>query len=145
MVDDNFPILAELNALFPLSVVAVSPYFGTFVCIDLLDAYKNPVRVRIYLTDWMLKEGGLTLTTCYSSPDEWQGAFAALAGTNLTELAWIDQQRLQLIFESGKMFILDANFEQYERADHLVTIYAPDRFNVVYSPELGFEKELLAM
>jgi len=135
-------ILDGFNALLPLKVVKAEPYWGTFVRIEFEDTFGNPIEIRSYLSDWILREGEKVIVTSNMDKACWNEPIAALAGLRLLELSVPVVHSLQLRFDSDMFFMVNENLEVYDSTDSLLTIDADERFNIEYVPETGFKKEI---
>ncbi len=130
-------ILDEFNSTLPMRVISAEVYFGTFVRFNLADVTFHPLTLRAYMTDWKLVDGSEILTTSYGTREEW-AEIGCLAGDLLSEIEYVNGDCLVLLFASGKSFILNSNLVDYAPEDEMLTIYAPDKFGLGYSPKRGF-------
>ena len=136
-------ILKDLIAHLPLVVEEVDPYFGTFICLDLVGDEGDAMRIRIYLCDWLFFDGLRTIVTSKSSINDFKLLSDFLLSCKLIDIFVCDVNCIKLVFEFNKSIILNANFHEYERGDDLVRFVFPG-YIVGYSPEHGFTKELSA-
>ncbi len=134
-------ILKELLCKMPMCVVKAYPYFGTFVRIYLFDVDGQSISIRINLCDWIFSENSKVLATSSSDSNKWAEMIAILVGSKLLDIVQHNAECLELVFESGKSFVLKANLEEYEIEDELIVIYVPEKYGIGYSPKRGFRKD----
>lgn len=136
-------VLLDFVHTMPMNVIAAYPYFGTFVCFELTDVNDQPVRIRILMSDWLFKEKTEILASSSSNMEGCKSSIALLEGSKLLTLVQRDTESLELIFEKDKSFVLNANLEEYEDEDELLTIFVPEKYGIDYSTKYGFRKELV--
>lgn len=127
--------------LLPLKVVEASPYFGTFVLIKVMTSDGQEVNIRALMCDWCLRDNDKILASSGAEVGKCKQDFYSLVGSHLVDIAKNEGECLELIFDTGKSFVLSANLEQYENDDELITIYVPGQYEIRYTPSKGFQKE----
>jgi hypothetical protein len=127
--------------LLPLKVVEASPYFGTFVLIKVVTSDGQDIKIRALMCDWCLKNKNKILVSSGGEMEKCKQDFHSLVGSQLIDIAKNEGECLELIFDTGKSFVLIANLEQYENDDELITIYVPGQYEIRYTPSKGFQKE----
>lgn len=132
---------AEFLQLLPLKVEEASPYFGTFVLIRFVKSDGQNIKFRALMCDWFLKYKDEILACSDGDMEKSRQDFHSLAGSYLINVAKLEGERLELIFDSGKSFVLSANLKEYESDDELMTIYVQGQYEIRYTPSEGFQRE----
>ena len=127
--------------LLPLKVEEASPYFGTFVLIKVVKSDGQNINIRALMCDWCLKYKDEILACSDGDMGKCKQDFHSLVGSHLIDIAKREGECLELIFDTGKSFVLGANLEQYESDDELMIIYVPGQYEIRYTPSQGFQKE----
>lgn len=128
-------------SILPLKVVEASPYFGTFVLIKVVTSDGQDINIRALMCDWGLRNNDKILASSGGEIGKFKQDFHSLVGSHLIDIAKHEDECLELIFDTGKSFVLSANLEQYENDDELITIYIPGQYEIQYTPSKGFQKE----
>lgn len=134
-------LLKNFLQLLPLKVEEASPYFGTFVLIKVVTSDGKNINIRALMCDWCLKDKGNVLASSDGDMEKCKQDFNSLVGGQLIDIFKHEGECLELIFDTGKSFVLSANLEQYENDDELITIYVPGQYEIRYTPSKGFQKE----